>query len=87
MNSAESSGVVRDGDYEMRFLRVASLYFDAVWLHSATGNILIPICKGITGLRSGQAYSEGDVIKILQPLALAAQDTFTVADSRDGDIK
>lgn len=87
LHSAESDGAIQDGDYELRFLSVASLYFDAVWLHSRERDFVIPINDRTRTLRKGQTYSEGDILGVLQPLALNAQRFDAELESRDRRLK
>jgi len=87
LNSEEASLVVQQGDYEVRFLRIVALYFDAVWLHSQNRDALIPIHSGIKTLRHRKAYSEGDIIGVLQPLALEAQRFDATMDSKNPGLR
>jgi hypothetical protein len=87
LNSADSSGVVQDDDYEVRFLKISALYFEAVWLHSKNNDILIPIFDKIKSLRKGNAYSESDIISVLQPLALSSQQIETEIESRSRGLR
>ncbi len=87
LNTAESSGVVQDGDYEVRFIRIAALYFDAVWLHAKNRDVFIPIFDRFRSLRKGKAYSESDIVGVLQPLALKTQQFDTEVESRGRGLR
>lgn len=87
LHRAESSTALANEDFELRFLRVVSLYFDAVWLHSKKRDLIIPTTNAIKPLRRGQVYSEGDVIGVLQPMALEAQSFDAQVRSRGTGFK
>jgi hypothetical protein len=81
LNTAESGGVVQGGDYELRFLKIVALYFDAVWFHAKNRDVIIPIFGKFKSLRKGQEYSESDIIGVLQPLAVKMQQFDTEVES------
>jgi hypothetical protein len=60
---AEQLPQVKDHDYEFRHLSVPQ-FFEAVWLHSGSDDILIPLRNG--PLKSCQPYSEGQVTEALK---------------------
>ena len=77
---AESLPEVRNEDVEARFLRIPSLYFAAVWLHSAGFDRLIPISVVQPALTSMQVYSEAQVRQAL--LARVARSDESIARRR-----
>ncbi|MEM7557916.1 MAG: hypothetical protein AAF394_02210 [Planctomycetota bacterium] len=74
LHRAESDKAFESEDFELRFLRVCSLYFDAVWLHSEKRDHIIPTTDAIELLKLGQVYSPSDVIGVLTPQAVKAQE-------------
>jgi hypothetical protein len=60
---AEQLPQVKEHDYEFRHLSVPH-FFEAVWLHSESDDILIPLRNG--PLVACQPYSEGQVTKALK---------------------
>jgi len=62
---------VGDGprDFELRLLRIPSLYLIALWLHADDTDGLIPIAPAPAGLRAGATITEAELTATLRPLA------------------
>jgi hypothetical protein len=56
-------------DYELRLLRIPSLYVYALWLHADDADQLIPFDPAPSVLRANDAYDETAFIAALRPLA------------------
>ena len=69
LHAAERLPKIATADYELRLLKVPAVYLAALWLHSATDNILIPMGNPPGGLKRNRPYSEKQVIKALERLA------------------
>ena len=67
LREAEKSSSTTDEDYEVRFLKIPSVYFAALWLHAAKDDILLPLREPPGRLKSNQEYKEPDVISALRP--------------------
>lgn len=87
LHRAESDKGFANEDFELRFLRVAALYFDAVWLHSQDRDHIVPTTSAIRPLKQGQVYSPSDIIGVLQPLALETQRFDADAQSRGPGLR
>lgn len=74
LHEAEKLESVQQANFQIRFLRVPPLYFAALWLHRKGRDILIPIVSPPEGLVAYQPYSEAEVLKVLQPLALRVME-------------
>jgi hypothetical protein len=68
---AETLDFVQAADYELRVLRVPALYVIALWLHSPTDNVLVPLAPSPSPIAAGRPYSEPAFIAVLKPLAAA----------------
>jgi hypothetical protein len=66
LDEAEKSASVAHADYEMRFLKIPSVYFAALWLHGPD-DILVPLREPPGRLISNREYKELEVISALQP--------------------
>lgn len=69
VEDAEKLEAVKQSDYLLRILNVPEVYFSAVWLHSSTEDLLLPIPPIIRALREGQTFSEKQVVEALKPIA------------------
>ncbi|HXH39920.1 MAG TPA: hypothetical protein VNN08_14920 [Thermoanaerobaculia bacterium] len=56
-------------DFEVRLLRIPSLYLIALWLHASDTDGLIPIAPAPAGLVAGVAITEAELAATLRPLA------------------
>jgi hypothetical protein len=66
LGAAERLPQVASADYELRVLRIPAVYFVALWLHGANGDILIPMGDAPAGLKRNEPYSEAAVIDALR---------------------
>ena len=66
---AEKLDSVQKSDYELRILRIPELYLLAVWLHSATSDLLLPVRPFTKTLGDGSSFTEKQVVAALRPLA------------------
>jgi hypothetical protein len=55
--------------FEPRFLKIAAVYFAALWLHDEANDLIVPIGKTAKGLEPNKAYLENQVLAVLQPIA------------------
>jgi hypothetical protein len=69
LHAAERLPKIATADYELRLLKVPAVYLAALWLHSATDDILIPMGNPPGGLKRNRPYSEKQVIKALERVA------------------
>ena len=69
MIAAEELGQTAPHDYELRLLRIPSLYTVAVWLSAAADDILIPAEPAPAPLVADRPYNEADFTNALMPLA------------------
>jgi hypothetical protein len=60
---------VKKQDYELRRLDDPSILFVAIWLHGKSDDIIIPLPNTFGRWNAYQAYSESQMIKLLQPEA------------------
>lgn len=67
---AEQLPQVAKADYELRMLKVPSVYLAALWLHGKDDDILVPMADPPGGLRKNRPYSEEQVIKALREIAV-----------------
>jgi hypothetical protein len=51
----------------MRFLKIPTVYFAALWLHVAEDDLLVPLREPPGRLKSNEEYREQEVISALQP--------------------
>ncbi|MGZ8709867.1 MAG: hypothetical protein ACXW5U_13415 [Thermoanaerobaculia bacterium] len=66
---AERLREVQTSRYEIRILRVPSLWLDAVWLALQGRDLLIPIHDPPSPLKTDRTYGEQELVKALRPLA------------------
>ena len=66
---AEQLPQIKKEDYEFRFLSAPAVYFQAVWLHGKSDDIIIPVGPTFNRWNAYQPYSESQMIKLLQPEA------------------
>jgi hypothetical protein len=69
MRRAEKLPEIKAQDYELRRLDCPSILFVAVWLHRKSDDIIIPLPDRGNRWHAYQPYSEGEMIKLLQPEA------------------
>jgi hypothetical protein len=69
LTAAEKLPAVVKADYELRLLKVPSVYLVALWLHGASDDILVPMGDPPGGLKKNRAYTEGQVVKALGEIA------------------
>jgi hypothetical protein len=81
LEMAENFPETLSGDYEVRFLRIPSLYIIAIWL-KGDDDILMPLVSA-HGLRPLGKYSEEEILKLLQPRAQQVLAFSAVTDSGD----
>src|SRR5690242_2842439 len=58
---------VQQQDYEVRYLNMAPANFFAIWLHNATGDIIMPLPPAWGKWNVYQPYSESQIVAILKP--------------------
>ena len=66
LHVAEQLPQVKKQDYELRRLDCPSILFVAVWLHSKSDDIIIPIGPTFGRWNALQPYAEGQMSKLLQ---------------------
>lgn len=71
---AEKLPEVQKRDYELRYLKIPSVYLAAVWLHRKDDNLLMPLIQPPGGLQENRPYSEKEVLKALRPVAKKAKE-------------
>jgi hypothetical protein len=59
---------VKKQNYELRCLNVAPLFFSAIWLHSESNDIIIPLPDRWKRWNAYQPYSESETVGILKPI-------------------
>lgn len=71
LKAAEKLPQVKEKDYQLRYVELAGPpFFRALWLQRPQEDILIPIDdRFIKPLKANEAYSEGEVLKVLKPMA------------------
>ncbi|MBA4148855.1 MAG: hypothetical protein H0X66_12135 [Verrucomicrobia bacterium] len=62
-----------NGQYEVRQLKIPSVYLVAIWFHSETDDLIVPLPPAPNGIEAFQFYSEQSLINLLQPAANAAR--------------
>jgi hypothetical protein len=72
LHVAEKLPQTQQRDYELRFLTVPAVYLAALWLHSASDDVLIPLAPAPDGLEADRPYSEAQVLEALRPSAAQA---------------
>jgi len=72
LDFAKSLRKVKTNDYELRYLKIPSVYFAAIWLHGEQDDILIPLHNPPGGLKEDQAYAERRVVNSLAGVARRA---------------
>ncbi len=70
LTTAEALDEVQRGDFELRLLKIPAVYVVALWLHSETDDLIIPMAPAPRGVTAGRAYSADDLLQALRPLAL-----------------
>jgi hypothetical protein len=66
LDAAERLPQVERDDYEMRLIKIPAVYFVALWLHGAKGDLLIPMGDPPGGLKRNKPYTEAQVIEALR---------------------
>jgi hypothetical protein len=66
---AEQLPQIKKADYEFRFLSAPAVYFQAVWLHGKSDDIIIPVGPTFNRWNACQPYSESQMLKLLKPEA------------------
>jgi hypothetical protein len=71
IRGAEHDPALSDGDYELRSLRVPSLYLMAVWLKdlSGDGDVVIPLAPAPAPLVAGRTYHLTDLEPLLADMS------------------
>jgi len=82
LQKIQDSGRLQNQDYELRYLVIAPLHFVAVWLHSETDDVIIPLPPTWNRMKDYQSCTENEVTQLLRPDARRLQE-FT-ADETDG---
>jgi hypothetical protein len=72
--AAERLDDVEREDFELRLLRVPSVYLVALWLYSDTSSLVLPLSPAPGGLEVGHPYSPDEVLAALKPLAQTQAD-------------
>jgi hypothetical protein len=72
LGAAERLPQVERDDYEMRLIKIPAVYFVALWLHGAKGDILIPMGDPPGGLERNKPYTEAQIIEALRGSAQQA---------------
>ena len=72
VESASKLEAVLKDDYEVRLLKIPSLYIIALWLHGAAevDDLIIPLPPTRRGLKAFESYSEGQFADIIHEAAL-----------------
>lgn len=70
LSAAEALDEVQRGDFELRLLKIPAVYVVALWLHSDTSDLIVPMTPVPAGVSSGHVYSPTDLLEALRPLAL-----------------
>ena len=68
LHVAETAPEIATGDFEPRLLDVSALHLRALWLHADKADFLIPLVPAPAGVQAYRLYSEGDLLKAIQPL-------------------
>jgi len=68
LRKAEKLPEVRDRDYELRFVRVPTLYFRAAWLHRSDDDIFIPMGRSTGKLQKDEPYRADTVNATLREI-------------------
>jgi hypothetical protein len=79
--AAERLDEVSRGDFELRLLRVPSVYLVALWLRGNDADLLLPLPPAPDGLDAGHVYSPTEILVILRPQAQSRADF----DAREND--
>lgn len=69
LRRSEQLPQIKEKDYELRRLDCPSILFVAVWLHGKSDDILVPLPPAKGRWNAYQAYSERQMIELLQPMA------------------
>lgn len=69
LRMAEKLPQIQKEDYEVRYLNIAPVLFVAVWLHSKSDDIIIPLPNTFGRFNAYQPYSESEIIRVLKPVA------------------
>ena len=73
LRTARSFPWVNETDYEVRYLKIPSVYFAAIWLQSDRDARLIPLHHPPGKLKENQAYTEQQVVEELRGIAKETQ--------------
>ena len=68
VGTAERLPQVKKQNYELRCLNVAPLFFSAIWLHSESNEIIIPLPDRWKRWDAYRPYSESEMVGILKPI-------------------
>jgi hypothetical protein len=73
LKKAEKLPQIKKQDYEPRYLIIPGVYFLAIWLHATSDDILIPLRPSPGEVKGNQSYTESQIIKLLNPIAVDAR--------------
>lgn len=70
--AAEKLDDVQRGEFELRLLRIPSVYLVAVWLHGDGTDLLLPLAPAPVGLEAGRVYGPQEVLEAIKSRAETA---------------
>ena len=76
LHVVEGAAAVQKGNYEMRLLRIPSLYFAALWLHASTDDLIFPIAPTPNELASQRIYTAAEILPNLMSAANAKRAAY-----------
>ena len=74
LHAAERLPQIEKADYELRLLKVPAVYLVALWLHSGSEDILIPLGQPPAKLKKNRPYTEAGIIRALRATALRTKE-------------
>jgi len=84
LHAAERLPQIEKADYELRLLKVPAVYLVALWLHSGSEDILIPLGQPPAGLKKNRPYTEAGIIRALRATALRTKEFQDSYESSQG---
>jgi hypothetical protein len=73
LSTANALTKFKKTNWEVRYLKIPSVYFAAIWLHGKQDDSLIPLMTPPPGLKVNSPYSEAKVISALSGVARKTQ--------------
>jgi hypothetical protein len=83
LNAAEQLDEVRERDFELRLLRIPSVYFVALWLRSDSADLILPLAPAPAGLEAGRRYTPDEILSVLRPRAVTNAELDARGQERD----